>query len=147
MTILHIAGDGGEYISLLPKSYEHLAAPDSDDANQLVVRTVVACGGFRGEIETSFRTHDFVMFLDDLEKLSRLETGAVTFLTSEKSLEFSITIDAAGQTEIVGRLRDIQREGVMLSFAYHADQSYFPAMRASLLEMVAAFPVRDPAPT
>lgn len=143
MTILRIAGNNGEYVSIQVKTYEHADANNSDDANWLVVRTVVDCGDFRGHVETSFRTYDFVIFLSCFEKLSRSEVRKVSFSTMEDSLEFSIEMDNMGRTQVVGYLRDVRRENVELSFAFDADQSYFPSISMALSEIVTTFPVRN----
>ncbi len=107
----------------------------------LTARVRVDVGRFRGDFECYLSAQDFAVFLFQLRRLQSEPGGTAEFSTIEGQLGFKIRGDGRGHFEVRGRALDAPGMGNELVWSLAIDQSYLPAIIASVVLISTAYPV------
>jgi hypothetical protein len=142
MTTLNVRGELGRRVTVEIHGYEHEAAQESYDANWLRCSVEADIGRFRGQVDASFTTQDFVRFLSELEQVIALASSVASFQTHEEALALRIEVDRAGRATVSGKLREVDFKGPVLSFTFESDLSFLGELHAELRRVVSEFPER-----
>ena len=143
MANLALHGGRTQRLEIVVQGYEQQAADNPDDANWLRCLVEVQQGSFRGRVDASLTTHDFVRLLSELDQVMAGDRSTATFDTMEEALAFSIELDRAGRAIVTGKLSETYPGGSQLSFTFESDLSFLAKTHADLKQLLAAFPVRD----
>jgi hypothetical protein len=122
--------------------YERQPIGEYFDDNWVTVQVRVCVGGFRGTIDGTFITDEFVAFLTQLRVLYQSLSGTAEFTTLEGQLHLRLTGDGKRHIELVGEVADQPGIGNRLRFTLHFDQSQLGASIHELERVAAEFPVR-----
>jgi hypothetical protein len=137
-----LIGDvGSQHVLIRPLSRSQPGLFDSTDGNWIECELEIAAGAFRGAFPAHLRSEEFESFLEEAQDLHRTLDGAATFTALEGQIAFSLTGDGKGHLRISGEAIDDGGAGNRLQFKFDLDQSYLPAICASLEHLLAAFPV------
>jgi hypothetical protein len=122
--------------------YERRPVGEYHDDNWLTVQVRVCVGGFRGTVDGSFITEEFVAFLAQLRSLHQNLSGTAEFTTIEGQLHLHLAGDGKGHVELVGKVADQPGIGNRLHFTLHFDQSQLGISLHELERVTLEFPVR-----
>ncbi|MCA8977000.1 MAG: hypothetical protein KDC98_19915 [Planctomycetes bacterium] len=141
---LELVIGGGEHerlaVALLGRT-----SPESKDAyegNWIEARVMIAVGGFRGSFECTLLAQDFARFLPQLRRLETELSGVAEFSSMEDQLGFVMRGDGQGHFEVEGHVSDQPGCGNRLAWSFSIDQTFLPAMVASVSAITAAYDVR-----
>lgn len=136
-----IRGELGRRVRVLVSGYEREEALTPEDANWLRCSVDVEVGGFRGAVEASFMTQDFVRFSSELDAVLDSRASKARFDTDEEALALSLEVDRAGHATVSGTLKDVDARA-SLSFSFETDITFLRETRKELQSVLAAFPQR-----
>jgi hypothetical protein len=142
MATLKILGERASKLEIQVGGYTTAAPQDPYDANWLQCSVDVDVGRFRGAVEASFMTQDFIRLADHLRDVLGGSSRKASFRTMEEALSFDIEVDRAGRAKVTGQLRDIETDGCTLDFAFENDLSFLEQTSEELRQIVAEFPER-----
>src|SRR5690606_10308881 len=111
MATLKVLGERGSKVEIHVDGYTTAAPRDPYDANWLQCSVEVDVGRFRGAVEASIMTQDFVRLADQVKDVLSGSSRKASFRTMEEALSFDIEVDRAGRAKVTGRLRDIELNG------------------------------------
>jgi hypothetical protein len=100
----------------------------------------IKAGAWSGVYSADFRTPDFPLFREQIERLYRDPTAIATFDTLEGQLKLQLKGDRRGHIRVFGTARDdfVRRNQFM--FEFEIDQSYLPELLRELELIEERFP-------
>jgi hypothetical protein len=144
MTTLTLRGELDRQVLITVRGYERDVGSDLYDLNWLRCSVDVEQGAFRGTVDASFTTSDFLRFLTELEQTMSRSSMAASFTTMEDALAFRVDVQHTGRATVTGTLREHGELAAQLSFAFETDQASLAAAHSDVRRIVAAFPERNP---
>jgi hypothetical protein len=131
-----------ERIEIEVLRYERSPVGEYYDDNWLIVQVRVWAGEFRGKVDCTFITEEFVAFLTQLRLLYQRLLGTAKFTTLEEQLYLRLTGDGKGHIELSGEIADQPGIGNRLHFTLHFDQTQLGVSIHELERVTSTFPVR-----
>jgi hypothetical protein len=104
-------------------------------------------GSFSGQVRASFRTEEFVRFLEELQPAYPQVSGTAHFRTLEGWLELTVQIERLRTTRVSGVARTDLSPRAELTFWFNTDQSFVGQTCRELEAVVSRFPVMAARPT
>ncbi|MET0413758.1 MAG: hypothetical protein ABW217_20785 [Polyangiaceae bacterium] len=144
MTTLTLRGELGRRVLITVHGYERDVGSDPYDLNWLQCTLDVAQGAFRGTVDASLTTSDFLRFLTELEQIKSRSSTVASFTTMEDALAFRVDVHHTGRATVTGTLREHGELAAQLSFAFESDHASLTAAHSDVRRIVAAFPERTP---
>jgi len=139
---LILGGSEYERLAVEVRGYSYPGATDAGDGNWLTCMVSIAAGGFRGTVDCSLRTEDFVAFESALLRLGENPRGAAEFSTMEGQLSLLITGDGLGHFEIRGEVADQPGVGNSLRWRLEVDQTQLAGTLRQVQAVTECLPVR-----
>jgi hypothetical protein len=93
---------------------------------------VVKSGAWSGRYAAEFHQTDFSQFAADLGALYSVLSGAATLSSMDGYLDLTLTGDGLGHISVAGAAWDRPAFGSHLEVSYEIDQTYLPAILASV---------------
>jgi len=142
MTKVCIGSPTGEHVSIEVLSYQYPDLTDVDDGNWLFSQISVRAGMWQGSVQATLRTEDFPEFYRQIKELYQNPVSTAKYETLEGWLNLTLSGDRFGHINIEGSALDAPGIGNELRFHFQIDQSYLPAILASLEALEAEYPIR-----
>jgi hypothetical protein len=137
-----LVGDpNSQHVLLRPLSRSLPGLFEPSDGNWIDCEVHIVAGSFRGGFRADLRSEEFEMLLEQLEALDDTLEGTASFSPIEGQIAFSLSGDGKGHIRVSGEAIDEAGTGNRLQFGFDIDQTYVPAIRQSLIHLLAAFPV------
>jgi hypothetical protein len=132
--VFHIGGETSEYVRVSN------IRDNGDGWFGADVEVVV--GTFRCAYPADFNSSAFPRFHAELEQLYEAVSGSAVFTSYEGQLEVTLTCNAIGKIEVRGEATDVAGIGNRLTFGFHIDQTYVPAILHDLRLALQRYPPR-----
>jgi hypothetical protein len=142
-TEILIGDSGAQHVLIRPLSRSHPGLFDDRDGNWIDCELQIVAGGFQGQFRVDLRSDEFHAFLEEVQGLVRTPQGTARFTTAEGQVALTLTGDGSGAVHVSGEAIDEAESGNRLQFAFDIDQEGLEALRQSLEDLLAAFPVTD----
>jgi hypothetical protein len=139
---VELKGEGGQVIVEV-HGYENPDAQDVSDANWLNCVVSADVAGFTASFPTSFTTHDFKQFREELSRVYSELKGKASFLTDEDAFRMTIDVASTGRVSVSGVLQTFGSPNVSMKFSFLSDQSNLATTNRALEAILAEFPVKS----